>query len=108
MTDTPEPEYEADLDDGRPDPSDAVIAWYFGTRELASEEYARFSNSHRRDFARGEAAREADARYAAWKAENPEAAAEHEAACDAASRRWMAETFGPAHEPEPDPELEAG
>jgi len=55
MTDSPEPEYDADFDDGQPDPSDAVIAWYFGTRELTPEEYARFADSHRRDFARTEA-----------------------------------------------------
>ena len=86
MTDSPEPEYEPDLDDGQPDLSDARVAWNFSTRELTPEEYASFADYNRRDFERVEAAREADARYAAWKVANPEAAAEHEAAFDAASR----------------------
>jgi hypothetical protein len=86
MTDSLEPEYEPDLDDGQPDLSDARVAWNFSTRELTPEEYASFADYNRRDFERVEAAREADARYAAWKAANPEAAAEHEAASEAASR----------------------
>ena len=86
MTDSPEPEYEPDLDDGQPDPSDARVALNFSTRELTPEEYASFADYNRRDFARVQAAREADARYAEWKAENPQAAAEHEAAFEAASR----------------------
>jgi len=86
MTDSPEPEYEPDLDDGQPDLSDARVAWNFSTRELTPEEYASFADYNRRDFERVKAAREADARYTAWKAANPEAAAEHEAAFEAASR----------------------
>jgi hypothetical protein len=86
MTDSPEPEYEPDLDDGQPDLSDARVAWNFSTRELTPEEYASFADYNRCDFERVEAAREADARYAAWKAANPEAAAEHEGAFEAASR----------------------
>jgi hypothetical protein len=104
MTDRPEPEYEADLDDGRPDPSDPVIAWYFSTRELTPEEYARFVDYHRRDFERAEAAREADERYAAWKAANPEAAAEQEAAFEAASRAAGPLLWGQAPEAGSDPE----
>ena len=106
MTDSPAPGDEDDLDDGRPDPSDPRIAWKLSTRELTPEEYAEFSDYNRRDFARVQAAREADARYAAWKAENPQAAAEHEAAFDAASRAAYPLLYGQA--PEAGPEATAG
>ena len=102
MTDSPEPEYEPDLDDGQPDLSDARVAWNFSTRELTPEEYASFADYNRRDFERVKAAREADARYTAWKAANPEAAAEHEAAFEAASRAACPLLWGQA--PEADPE----
>jgi hypothetical protein len=101
MTDSPEQEDEADLDDGRPDPSDPRIAWKFSTRELTPEEYAEFSNYNRRDFAWVQAAREADARYAAWKAANPAAAAEQEAAFEAASRAAYPLLYGLAPEAGP-------
>ena len=36
MTDNPEPEYDADLDDGQPDPGDAAIAWNFAASRLGT------------------------------------------------------------------------
>jgi hypothetical protein len=105
MTDSPEAEDEADLDDGSPEHGDAAIAWKFSTRELTPEEYARFANSNRRDFERVQAARAADARYAAWKAANPAAAAEQEAAFEAASRAAYPLLYGQA--PEAGPEATA-
>jgi hypothetical protein len=105
MTNGNEPEDEADLDDGRPDPGDAAIAWKFSTRELTPEEYAEFADSNRRDFERVQAAREADARYAAWKAANPAAAVEQEAAFEAGSRAKYPLLYGLA--PEAGPEATA-
>jgi hypothetical protein len=100
------PEQHAELYGDEPDPGDAWVAWNFGTRELTAEEHARFAEYARGDLDRKYAAREATAGYAAWKAENPEAAAAAEAEFRAASRAAFPLLWGLDPEPESEPEAE--
>lgn len=93
------------------DPGDPAIAWNFGTRELTFDESAEFADYNRRDLDRVYAAREADAEYAAWKAADPQAAAEAEAEFEADSRARFPLLYGevtPETGPEPDAEAEIG
>jgi len=64
-----EPDYEAYATDPEIDPSDARVAWNFGTRELTAEEYAEFADYNRRDLDRVYAAREADEAWARARAQ---------------------------------------
>jgi hypothetical protein len=105
MTDSPGPEYEADLDGGpRRNLTDLTL------EEMTPEEDARFAAIVRRDNEQLEAARKADAEHAAWKAANPEAAAEQETAAKAEAAAFF-DGLGLErldHHPEPEPEAEIG